>query len=1130
MFLRRSLLAAGLVLGALVVALPARDASPVNPSLFSAMQWREIGPHRASRTVAAAGIRTEPDTFYMAAVDGGIWKTTDAGRTWKPIFDGQDTGSIGALAIAASDANVIYAGSGEGLHRPDLSTGDGVYKSIDAGRTWTHLGLRDAQQIPRIEVDPHDPNRLFVAALGHPYGPNPERGIYRSLDGGKTFAKVLYKDENTGGNDVDIDPSNPNVVYATMWEEREGPWENGEWAGTGGGIFKSTDGGTTWTQLTNGLPPVVQANLAISASDPKRIYAAVASLDKPGDGSNRGAVGIFRSDDAGASWTRITTDARPATRIGGGDLPMPLPDPKNPDRIVMASIVAWLSTDGGRTWVPFKGAPGGEDYQNGWINPDNPDIMLLTVDQGAVVTLNGGRTWSSWYNQPTAALYHVAADNAFPYRVCSGQQESGSVCISSRGNYGAISDRDWLPVGVDEYGYVAPDPLDPDIVYGGRAVTRFDRRTGQTSTVGPMAGRADARSFRMVRTMPVVFSDVDRRTLFSANNVLWKTTDGGAHWAQISPDLTRKTWQVPANVGKYMGDPSAQPRQRGVIYTVAPSHQDMQHIWIGTDDGLIQVTADGGRTWHDVTPPGLPAWAKVSIIDAGRFSPLTAYAAINTLRLDDLRPHIFKTHDGGKTWTAIVDGIPDGQTVNVVREDPVRKGLLYAGTERSVYVSFDDGAHWQSLRLNLPASSIRDLIVKDDDLAIATHGRGFWILDDVTPLRQISAASANEDAILFKPTTAWRVRWDVSTDMPWPKEEPTGKNPPDGAIIDYYLKSAVAGPVTIEILEPGGRLVRRYSSTDVVTPIPPPSEAPVPTYWYRPPQAVSTAAGMHRFLWDVHYQPLPAGGRGGLSIAAIPHDTGPTPTTPWVSPGRYTVKLTVDGKSYTQPIVVKQDPRVKTPAAAMQQVYSLSRGMYFGALDAQEAALSLAAMRERAKALAGSATGQAATALAAFEKKAAALEGQRPPAGGMRGGMRGGPAAPAGPTGTLWAAASLLASRMNSMQAADVAPTSTTLADAASAQADAARVMAKWKTFTTVDLPALDAVLKAAGLGTVGNRRSAVGRRRSAVGGRPSAVGGRPSAVGRRRSGVCVGRRFSAGCQRIADKAGSTGKLAADRA
>jgi photosystem II stability/assembly factor-like uncharacterized protein len=1071
--------AALLVVALFYVATPAQEAPTVNPALFAEMRWRAIGPHRASRTRAASGHPSQPFTFYMGVCNGGVWKTTDAGRTWVPVFDDQPTGSIGTVVVAPSDPNTIYVGSGEALHRPDLSTGDGVYRSTDGGRTWRRLGLSDAEQIPAIAVDPRNADRFFVAALGHPYGPNEERGIYRSTDGGRTFQKVLSKDANTGGNDVDIDPVNPDVVYATMWEERQGPWENAVWAGTNGGIFKSTDGGTTWKPLTAGLPMVIQANLAISPADSNRLYAVVAGAEQAGSSANRGAVGIYRSDDAGDHWTRITTDSRPAGRIGGGDIPMPLPHPKDPDTLISASTVSWKSTDGGKTWHVFKGAPGGEDYQNGWINPQNPDIILMAADQGAVVTLNGGETWSSWYNQPTAQLYHVAADNAFPYRVCSGQQESGSACVSSRGSYGAISLRDWLPVGVDEYGYVAPDPLDPDIVYGGRNVTRFDRRTGQVSAVGPVSGRGGAgggQSYRSVRTMPVVFSEVDRRALFFANNHLWKTVDGGTSWTRISPDLTRKSWETPPSVGKYSGDQTAQSSQRGVIYTIAPSYQDINRIWIGTDDGLIHVTGDGGRTWADVTPKGVGAWAKVSIIDAGRFSPLTAYAAINTLRLDDLRPHIFRTHDGGKAWTEIVNGIPTGETVNAVREDPQRKGLLFAGTERAVYLSFDDGANWQSLRLDMAVSSVRDLIVKDDDLVAATHGRGFWILDDITPLRQIDPSSSQRDALLFRPTTAWRVRWNTSTDMPWPKEEPTGANPPDGAIINYYLKSPASGSVTLEVLEQDGRLVRRYSSADPVTPIPDLASAPVPLYWYRPPQGLSAAAGMHRFVWDVHYQPLGAGagggGRGGLPIQAIPHNSAPAPTTPWVNPGTYSVKLTVNGKSYTQPIVVRQDPRVRTPAAVMGQVYSLTKVMYQGAVDAMSAVEKIAALRAQIAKREPQAQGEPANLLAAFEKKAHALEGTAPAAGGGGRGGRG--AGPGGAPGaaqpdpdTLRGASASLAGLMNSMQAADVAPTATTLAAVDAARQRAARVMARWDALRTVELAALNAKLKAAGLAVV---------------------------------------------------------------
>src|SRR6266516_4711378 len=693
----------------------------------SILRWRNIGPYRGGRTRAICGVPSQPNVFYMAPVNGGVFKSIDYGRTWQPIFDDQPTASVGAVAVAPSNPNVIYVGSGEGLHRPDLSVGDGVYKSTDAGKTWTHLGLRDGQQIPMIAVDPRDANKLFVAVLGHPYGPNPERGIYRSTDGGRTFAKVLSKDENTGGSDLEFDPTNPDIVYACLWEQRQGPWENGAWAGTTGGIFKSADGGTTWKQLSKGLPAdgVVQADIAVAASDANRIYATVA---------NPRGVGIYRSDDAGESWTPITTDTRPAARIGGGDLPVPAVNPKNKDIVIMASTVSWKSTDGGRTWVAFRGAPGGDDYQRPWINPTNPDIIALASDQGAIVTVNGGQTWSSWYNQPTSQMYHVNADNAFPYRVCGGQQESGSACVSSRGNDGMITFREWHPVGVEEYGYAVPDPLNDNIVFGGK-ITRYDRRIAQVQNIAPTPVRpAD---FRTLRTAPVVFSTVDPHTMYFASNALWRTATGGRIWTKISPDLARKTWDVPATVGKYRGADTARPTQRGVIYTVAPSYVDINRIWAGTDDGLIHVTADGGLTWKDVTPPELKPWMKVSIIDTGRFDAETAYAAINTLRLDDMRPHIYRTHDGGKTWTHITNGIPDGAPVDAVREDPKRKGLLFAGTETQVWVSLDDGEHWQSLRLNMPATSIRDIIVKGDDLVAGTHGRGIWILDDITPLRQM---------------------------------------------------------------------------------------------------------------------------------------------------------------------------------------------------------------------------------------------------------------------------------------------------------------------------------------------------------------------------------------------------------
>src|SRR5581483_2780343 len=676
-----------------IAGLPsATIAQQFSPGLYQNMRWRCIGPFRGGRTVGAVGVPSQPNVFYIGVNNGGVWKTTDYGRTWTPIFDDQPTGSIGDVAVSPSNPNVIYIGCGEGLQRPDLSTGDGVYKSTDGGKTWKHKGLRDGQQIGSIIVDPTNPDRVFAAVLGHPYGANEERGIYRSLDGGETWQKVLYKDENTGAIQEAFDPKNPQVVYADLWAGRQGPWENGQWQGPGSGLYKSTDGGNTWEHLTKGLPTFEQGlgriGIGIAYSNPNIIYATVDASQQAG--------GIYRSDDAGESWRRISGDPRLWGR--GSDFAEIAAHPKNPEIVYVANTASYVSTDGGKTFKGFKGAPGGDDYHRFWINPDHPDTILLASDQGAVVTVNGGETWSSWYNQPTAQFYHVITDNQFPYWVYGGQQESGSAGVASRGDYGAITWRDWQTVGVEEYGYVAPDPLDPNIIYGGK-LTRFDRATGQVQNIAPEVLRGG--KYRFLRTAPVIFSPVDQKTLYYAGNVLFKTTNGGNSWEVISPDLSREKWEVPANIGVYRSPEMEKMPRRGVIYTVAPSFRDINTIWAGTDDGLIHITRDGGKSWKNITPPELKSWSKVSLLEASHFDNDTAYAAINTFRLDDLRPHIYKTHDGGKTWRHITAGIPDGGIVNAVREDPVRKGLLYAGTEQAVYVSFDDGEHWQSLRLNL---------------------------------------------------------------------------------------------------------------------------------------------------------------------------------------------------------------------------------------------------------------------------------------------------------------------------------------------------------------------------------------------------------------------------------------------
>src|SRR5437764_2391648 len=880
---------------------------------FSAMlRWRNIGPFRGGRVRAVAGVPSQPNVFYFAQVNGGVFKTNDYGRTWQPIFDDQPTGSVGAIAVSISNPDIIYVGSGEGLHRPDLSVGDGIYKSTDAGKTWTHLGLRDGQQIAAIAVDPKNPDRLLVAVAGHPYGPNEERGVYLSTDGGKTFQKTLSKDENTGAADVQIDPSHPETVYAALWEAREGPWENGSWNGTNGGIFKSIDGGRTWKQLTNGLPTdIVQANLGIAASAPQTLVAAIAT---------KKAGQLYRSEDGGESWKLATEDDRPGARIGGGDLPLIRIDPQHPNIVYSASVVCWKSTDGGKTWEGWRGAPGGDDYQNVWINPTNSDVILLGSDQGAIITVNGGASWSSWYNQSTAQLYHVADNSADPDRVYSGQQESGLVGMTSRGPDGAITFRDWRPVAAEEYGYCAPDPLDPDIIFGGK-LTRYDRRTNQAQSILPKPFRSD--EFRMVRTQPVLFSPLDPHLLFFAANTLWQTSDGGQHWTQISPDLTRKTFELPANIGKYRSQPTAQPRQRGVIYAVAPSPLEKNRIWTGTDDGLIHLTTDGGKNWKDVTPPAITAWQKISVIDAGHFDANTAFVAVNTIRIDDLRPHIYRTNDGGKNWKEIVRGIPENENVNAVREDPRRRGLLFAGTERAVYVSFDDGENWGSLRLNMPATSVRDLILKDDDIAVATHGRGFWVLDNITALRQPEIS--NQTTMLFKPQTALRVRWNLNTDTPLPPDEPAGENPPEGAMIDYRLSADATGPVTLEIKDGKGNVVRRYASADAVPASDP--KLKIPRYWVRPPQPLPAAPGLHRFYWDMHIEPL-KNVDAEYPMTAVFQKTPPQPTGPWVVPGDYSVVLTVGGKNFTQRLTVKMDPRVKASSGDLAKQFELSKALY----------------------------------------------------------------------------------------------------------------------------------------------------------------------------------------------------------
>lgn len=1001
-----------------------------DPSLFAEMQWRSIGPFRGGRTVGVAGVPSRPGLFYMAANNGGVWKTDDYGHTWSPIFDGQPTGSIGALAVAPSDPDVIYVGTGEGLQRPDLSVGNGVYRSADAGRTWRHLGLDGVQQIASIIVDPTDPNRVFVAALGHPYGANPERGVYRSLDGGASWTKVLYRDENTGAVDLAFDPTDPATVYAVLWAARQAPWEydNG-YEGPGSGLFKSTDGGTSWHQIGAGLPTPAEGlgriGIGIAPSDRTRMYALVEAPKG----------GVFRSDDAGDHWIKVDSEERIYGR--GSDFADVAVDPRDRNTIFVANTSMYRSTDAGVHFTAVKGAPGGDDYHTIWIDQIHPETMLLGVDQGATITVNGGRTWSSWYNQPTAQMYHVAADARFPYWVYGGQQESGSAGVASRSDYGEITFRQWHPVGLEEYGYAAPDPLHPGIVFGGK-VTRYDERTGEVQEVGPVPVRDGAHRFD--RTAPLVFSQADPHLLFFGLEVMWKTADGGRHWTRISPDLTRPDPGVPASLGVFRSQ--VKEAHRGEIYAIAPSPLDVRVLWAGTDDGRIQVTTDGGQHWRDVTPPEMTGWSKVTQLDASHFDVGTAYGSVSRFRVDDLHPYVYRTHDGGRTWTRIVDGLPDDEPVDVVRADPVTRGLLYAGTERSVYVSFDDGDHWQPLSLNLPATSVRDLVVHENDLAIATHGRGFWILDDVTPLRQVAAA-AGQAAFLFRPAPAWRWRWDQNTDTPLPPEEPAGQNPPDGAIIDYYLGSPAAGPVTLEIRNSSGQLVRRYSSSDAAELVDTVA-LNVPTHWLRPFLPLSTASGMHRFVWDLHYPPPTALG-AGYPIAAIDHDTPRMPRGPVVLPGRFTVRLSVAGRTVDAPLVVRMDPRVSATAGDLASQFGLAMALYAGMDRAHDVLAEVRSVRTQVARDRSRAAGPAADTLAALDSALADL------ATGTKG---------------LEPTIDAIGGVYGIVEGADAAPTSQATSAAHELDRQAARLRARWGV-VRARITRANAVLSAGGIPSI---------------------------------------------------------------
>jgi photosystem II stability/assembly factor-like uncharacterized protein len=1030
------------LLAATIAPAFAQTESVVPASLYQALQWRCIGPHRGGRALAVSGVRGQPETYYFGAVGGGVWKTTDGGHVWTPIFDSQPISSIGALAVAPSNSNVIYVGSGEADMRSDISFGDGMYKSIDAGQTWTHLGLRDTRQIGRILVAPKDENLLLVAALGHGFGPNDERGVFRSTDGGQTWATVLYKDENTGAIDLAFDPDDAKTVYAALWNTRRPAWSvYAPITGPGGGLYKSTDGGVNWKELTgHGLPSGTLGRIGVdvaAGTKGRRVYALI---DAPR------ASGLYASDDGGDNWKLVSTDPRISSRAWYfSEVRV---DPRNPDLVYVSNVSLYRSTDGGKTFVAIKGAPGGDDYHSLWIDPDNSSRMISAVDQGVIVTVDGGDSWSSWYNQATAQFYHVAVDNQFPYWVYGAQQDSGTAAVISRSDFGQITFRDWHPIGAGESGYIVPDPVDPNVVFGGSTggdLYRFESRTGQVEDVSPTPISVGAKvKHRFVWSTPIAFAAQPPHALYQSSQFLMKTSDKGKSWTTISPDLTLRPGEKEEDA-------------RGVIYTLAPSPVKAGQIWVGTDNGLVQLTLDEGKTWRDVSPRNLAPWSMISMIDASPFDAGTAYAAIDRHQMDDIRPHIYRTHDFGKTWTKIDLGIAENAYVHVVRTDTRRPGLLFAGTEVGAYVSFDDGDHWQSLQLNLPVTPIRDLVVKDSDLVIATHGRSFWVLDDISALREVTADTKHREVHLFKPAVAIRIRKNEGRDTPLPRETPAGKNPPAGAIIDYYLKSAPTGPVTLEILDSKGVLVRKYSSNDAV-PKQDQSQA-FPTYWLPPPTILSTRAGMNRFVWDLRYE-RPKALRYGYSIAAVPGDAIMVPEGALVLPGTYHVRLSVAGHVYSAPLEIKMDPRVSAGAGILERQLALSMKLAETMAQSYDAVLQIRAVRRQITDLEASLPGDPkneaiVTALKAFDEKASSISGsgqfQFPP-----------PTEP-----TLASLNGALGDLIDSVGSADAAPTAQA-ADAFEAyQQLLARQLEAWANLKGKDLAVLNSMLRQRGLAEI---------------------------------------------------------------
>jgi photosystem II stability/assembly factor-like uncharacterized protein len=910
-------------------------AQSVPPQLMNGLRWRLIGPFRGGRVVAVGGVPGDSTTFYFGAVNGGVWKTSDAGTVWMPIFDSQPVASIGAIAVAPSDSKTIYAGTGESDIRSDLSSGNGVYKSIDGGSTWTHVGLEDTRQISRIVVDQRDPNVVYVGALGHAYAANEQRGVYKSVDGGTHWTKVLDVGSEIGISDLAICSSNPQLLFAGTWNSHRPPWSTyAPIDGPGGGLYRSQDAGKTWSHLNgSGLPEGDWGRVGVDvAPDGKRVYALVQAKK----------AGLYRSDDGGDTWTLENADPRLTSRAWYfNSITI---DAQNPDVIYIPNVALYRSEDGGKTISIVRGAPGGDDYHQIWIDPKNSAAMVLGTDQGTTVSLDRGKTWSTWYNQPTAQLYHVITDNQFPYVVYGAQQDSGSAAVLSRTDHGQITPRDWFPAGGSESGYMAPDPKDPNIIYltgTYGSVSRYNRRTGLSQDVTPwpvpaFGSEINQRKYRDPWTPVLIFSPADSTTLYLGTQYVMKTVDGGLHWQTISPDLTGSTQKPEEKAEGPTTIENARQRGYGVVFTIAPSALNRDTIWAGSDTGLIHLTRDGGKTWKDVTPTGLTAWSKISFIEASHFDPAVAYAAVDRSRLDDRAPYLYRTRNFGATWQLITNGIGADSFLRGIRQDTESK-LLFAGTELGVYLSFDDGDHWQPLQLNLPVTSVRDLTIHGEDLIVATHGRSFWVLDNITPLRQASDAGKADASWLYRPAPAFRIDNDSFVGTPLPPEEPTAENPPAGAVIDYFLKSS-ASTVSLEIIDGQQKIVHRFSSEDRHPEKHPP--LPIAERWFPKPEVLQTTPGVHRFVWNLTWSS--SGGPGVDEESEYRNPSGPK-----VVPGIYTVRLTVDGRPQTQTLKVIMDPRSAATPETLHQQLRLGQQIFAETIEARRALAEIASLRKQ---------------------------------------------------------------------------------------------------------------------------------------------------------------------------------------